>query len=90
MPKFAEQQSKLVGAYLAGEYALPPADQIDDIIQADNEFHTGHFYNSPRHTIQVDFHAYCADLKKELKRGAARADKQGNVIPVEARAEATV
>ena len=87
---FAEQQSKLVGAYLAGEYALPPADQIDDIIQADNEFHTGHFYNSPRHTIQVDFHAYCADLKKELKRGAARADKQGNVIPVEARAEATV
>jgi NADH dehydrogenase FAD-containing subunit len=83
---FAEQQSKLVANYLTGTYALPDPETTRKTIQADDEFHTGHFYNSPRHTIQVDFHAYCADLQKELKRGASRARSTGNAIPVPARA----
>ena len=83
---FAEQQSKLVGAYLAGEYALPEPAELEATMKKDDEFHTGHFYNSPRHTIQVDFNAYCADLKKEIQKGTLRASKNGNALPVRPRA----
>lgn len=86
---FAEQQSKLVSGYLTGTYALPDHETLTKTLKADDEFHTGHFYNSPRHTIQVDFHAYCDDLQKEIKRGAQRAKQSGNRRPVEARAQAT-
>lgn len=70
---FAEQQSKLVAAAIAGRYALPDADEMEKTIEADEKIHTGHFYESPRHTMQVDFNAYCADLVKEITRGEKRA-----------------
>lgn len=70
---FAEQQSKLVGAALTGAYAFPPADEMDRITKADEAAHLGHFYDSPRHRMQVDFNAYCKDLLKEIERGAKRA-----------------
>jgi hypothetical protein len=71
---FAEQQSKLVAAALNGEYAFPDAAEMDRITMADEKEHLGHFYDSPRHRMQVDFGVYVADLLKELKRGAKRAD----------------
>ena len=40
---------------------------------ADEQEHLGHFYDSPRHRMQVDFGVYVADLLKELKRGTKRA-----------------
>lgn len=83
---FAEQQSKLVAAYLSGRYAMPDEKSVTRIIESDTAFHSGHFYNSPRHTIQVDFNAYVADLLKEIKRGEKRAKKNGYELPVEARA----
>ncbi|WP_340694134.1 NAD(P)-binding domain-containing protein [Hyphomonas sp.] len=70
---FAEQQSKLVAAALNGEYAFPDAAEMDRITMADEQDHLGHFYDSPRHRMQVDFGVYVADLLKELKRGAKRA-----------------
>ena len=70
---FAEQQSKLVAAALNGEYAFPDAAEMDRITMADEQEHLGHFYDSPRHRMQVDFGVYVADLLKELKRGAKRA-----------------
>ena len=70
---FAEQQSKLVAAALNGEYAFPDAAEMDRITMADEKEHLGHFYDSPRHRMQVDFGVYVADLLKELKRGAKRA-----------------
>lgn len=70
---FAEQQSKLVAAVLTGKYAFPPADEMDRITKADEEQHLGHFYDSPRHRMQVDFNVYCKDLLKEIERGAKRA-----------------
>jgi hypothetical protein len=70
---FAEQQSKLIAAYLAGTYTPPPADEMNQIIAADEAYHTGHYYAARRHTIQLDFDAYVRDLKKELARGTGRA-----------------
>ncbi len=70
---FAEQQSKLVAAAIKGEYALPSSDEMQRVIVEDEKIHSGHFYDSPRHTMQVDFNAYCADLLKEIARGARRA-----------------
>jgi cation diffusion facilitator CzcD-associated flavoprotein CzcO len=70
---FAEQQSKLVAAALTGAYTFPPADEMRRVTKADEEAHLGHFYDSPRHRMQVDFNAYCKDLLKEIERGARRA-----------------
>lgn len=70
---FAEQQSKLVAAALSGRYALPDAAEMERITKADEETHLGHFYDSPRHRMQVDFGVYVADLLKEITRGEKRA-----------------
>lgn len=72
---FAEQQSKLVVAYLLGGYAPPGAAEMADTIVRDEELHKGHYYDSPRHTIQIDFGIYVRDLRREIVRGAARARK---------------
>ncbi len=70
---FAEQQSKLAAALVAGEYSLPPSADMEKAILADEKRHLGHFYDSPRHTMQVDFAAYVGDLDKEIVRGRKRA-----------------
>jgi cation diffusion facilitator CzcD-associated flavoprotein CzcO len=69
---FAEQQSKLLAAWLAGDYALPDPAAMRQAIAEDEARHAGHYYASQRHTIQVDFDVYVADLKKEISRGAQR------------------
>lgn len=69
---FAEQQSKLIAAHLAGDYATPPPAEMHRIIAADEAYHTGQYYAARRHTIQLDFDAYVRDLKKELARGTRR------------------
>ncbi|MBI1188939.1 MAG: NAD(P)-binding protein [Alphaproteobacteria bacterium] len=70
---FAEQQSKLVAAALLGAYRFPDATEMDQTIVADEAAYLGHFYDSPRHRMQVDFNAYVADLLKEIERGGRRA-----------------
>ena len=70
---FAEQQSKLAAAYLTGAYAPPPPDEMRRITAQDEAAELGDYYESTRHTIQVDFVRYVADLKREIARGARRA-----------------
>ena len=70
---FAEQQSKLVVAALTGRYVFPDRREMDEIIAGDEKAQNGHFYESARHSMQVDFNKYVADLKKEIKRGEKRA-----------------
>ena len=69
---FAEQQSKLLAAYLAGDYALPDAETMRRTIASDEALHRGHYYASQRHTIQVDFDVYKRDVERELAAGARR------------------
>jgi hypothetical protein len=70
---FAEQQSKLVAAALQGRYRFPDHAEMARVIAADEQEYLGHFYDSPRHRMQVDFNSYVADLHKEIERGARRA-----------------
>ncbi len=70
---FAEQQSKLAAAAISGDYAFPNHAQMEQIINADEKTHMGHFYETARHTMQVDFNTYVKDLMKEIERGKKRA-----------------
>jgi hypothetical protein len=69
----AEQQSKLLARLLDGSYALPPVEDQERIMRADEAFHLEQYYAAPRHTIQIDFGRYCVDLMKEIEAGEARA-----------------
>lgn len=82
---FAEQQSKLVAAYLTGQYLPPPPAEMERVIQADEDYYTGQYYAARRHTIQLDFDHYVRALKKELAQGAKRAKAAGNAPPLAAR-----
>ena len=86
---FAEQQSKLVGAFLAGTYAPPPEAEMHRIIAAEEDYYTGGYYAARRHTIQLDFDHYVRALRKELAKGAKRAAAAGNALPVPARVSET-
>ena len=86
---FAEQQAKLAAAYLTGRYRPPSPGEMRTITAKDEERHLGQYYASKRHTIQVDFGVYVADLMKEIGRGAKRAAAAGNTLPVPARADMT-
>jgi len=86
---FAEQQSKLAAAYLTGHYLPPSPAEQRAVLARDEEIHLGQYYKAKRHTIQVDFNLYCADLVKEIARGEKRAKAAGNPLPVPARAALT-
>ena len=68
----AEQQSKFVAAAISGGYHFPDVREMERIIIADDKFHGGGYYDSPRHTMQIDFDKYVKDLKKEISRGQKR------------------
>ena len=70
---FAEQQSKLVAAAIEGSYDFPTAAEMNHVTVEDEKEHLGHFYDSPRHRMQVDFNVYVADLHKEIAAGTERA-----------------
>ena len=65
----AEQQSKFVVAVLQGDVELPSDAEMERRILQDEKRYLGHYYNSERHTIQIDFNHYVADLRRDL--GAA-------------------
>ena len=71
---FVECQSRLLAAYAAGRYALPPVDEMERVIDADQQVHAGHCTNRPRHTQQVDYFYYEHDIRtKEIPAGVRRA-----------------
>jgi len=87
---FAEQQAKLAAAYLAGRYRPPSTSEMTQVTAADEQTHLGQYYKAKRHTIQVDFNLYVADLMKEIAAGERRAKAAGNALPVPARAATSV
>ncbi|WP_028478208.1 NAD(P)/FAD-dependent oxidoreductase [Nocardia sp. CNY236] len=83
---FAEQQSKLVAAYLTGRYRLPSIEQMHAAIRSVESAMARQFYDSPRHTIEVEFDPYVRDIRRELARGAKRAAAVGYSLPISPRA----
>lgn len=74
---FAEQQAKWVSSVLAGECALPSPADMEEVIRRDEARDIGKYYKSRRHTQQVNFDLYCADLKREIEAGRKRAHRSG-------------
>ena len=75
---FVESQARLLAAYAAGRYRLPPLDEMERVIVADQQKYTGHVLDRPRHTQQVDYFIYEHDLRaREIPAGRKRAEQHG-------------
>jgi cation diffusion facilitator CzcD-associated flavoprotein CzcO len=69
----AAAQSEWVCDYLSGRYALPDPVALRADIEHERKVMFKRYVASKRHTMQVDFDDYLADLAKERRRGAERA-----------------
>lgn len=75
---FVECQARLVGAYAAGRYRLPPIGEMHAVIDAEHRKYTGHMLDRPRHTQQLDYFLYEHDMRtREIPQGAQRARELG-------------
>ncbi|HEX5622622.1 MAG TPA: NAD(P)-binding domain-containing protein [Solirubrobacteraceae bacterium] len=82
----AAVQSEWVCDYLSGRYALPDPAALRADIEHERERMFKRYVASKRHTMQVDYDDYLADLVKERRRGAERAQARGHALPVRPRA----
>lgn len=69
----AEAQAAWVGDLVDGRCTLPDRATMERAIEADLAGMRRRYVTSPRHTIQVDFHAYRATVRRERRRGRKRA-----------------
>jgi cation diffusion facilitator CzcD-associated flavoprotein CzcO len=69
----AESQSEWVADLLSGQAALPSAAEMRKEISAEERRMRKRYVASKRHTIQVDFHPYLRQLRRERKRSTQRA-----------------
>jgi len=84
----AEAQGRWLATYLEGGYHLPPARAMAADVRRENERMGKRYVASKRHTIQVDFDRYLYDLRREIRRGAERAQAAGSALPVPGRVPA--
>lgn len=73
----AERQARWIAAFLMGEYALPPQEEMEKVIVSDEQAAMGRYYKSRRHTMQISFDKYCIDIGMERERGRVRAAQAG-------------
>jgi cation diffusion facilitator CzcD-associated flavoprotein CzcO len=69
----AAAQSEWVCDHLTGRYVLPAPEAMEADIDRERARMFRRYVASPRHTMQVDFDDYLADLAAERRRGAERA-----------------
>ena len=71
---FSELQSKLAARWLSGDWAPPPLAEMEREIVRDEAFHTGHFTDKPRHTMQLEWYGFEHELNtRSIPRGQQRA-----------------
>lgn len=80
----AEAQGKWLAKYLRGEYALPDAREMNEIIEEERRVMFARYVPAKRHKMQVDFDDYLHDLAREIKRGETRAKRKTAQRPREA------
>ena len=83
----AERQACIAGDYLLGQYHLPSLQDMERAIASEQEAMQRRYVPSKRHTMQVDFDAFMAQLQRERKAGSARAVAAGHRLPVTPRAK---
>ena len=66
----AEAQSEWIADLLTGGAALPDAAEMRKEIAAYERWMDKRFVSSKRHTIEVDFHPYLREIRRERKRVA--------------------
>lgn len=68
----AEAQSEWVADLIAGRAQLPPATEMRKQISEEEAKQAKRFVASKRHTVEVDFHPYLREIRRERKRAAER------------------
>ena len=68
----AEAQAEWVADLVSGEGVLPSYDEMRRQIRIYDERLTKRYVASKRHTIQVDFHAYLAEITRERRASRTR------------------
>jgi dimethylaniline monooxygenase (N-oxide forming) len=81
-----EAQAKLVAAHLSGAHALPAPSRMRRLTERERRRARRRYVPSPRHTMEVDFSAYMAGIRSELRAGERRARRRGYRPPLEPRA----
>ena len=66
----AEAQSEWVADLLSGRATLPPAGEMKREIAKEERRQAKRFVASKRHTVEVDFHPYLREIRRERKRAA--------------------
>ncbi|HEX5984434.1 MAG TPA: NAD(P)-binding domain-containing protein [Solirubrobacterales bacterium] len=69
----AEAQCEWVADLLAGRATLPPAGEMKREISREERKQAKRFVASKRHTVEVDFHPYLREIRRERKRAAQPA-----------------
>jgi hypothetical protein len=69
----AEAQSEWIADLLEGRTALPSAEEMRGEIADHEQRMKKRFVASKRHTIEVDFHPYLREIRRERKRVAQPA-----------------
>jgi hypothetical protein len=73
MMPIAEAQSEWVADLLAGRGALPSVGEMREEVAVAEGKMRKRYVASKRHTIQVDFHPYLREIRRERKLAAQRA-----------------
>jgi cation diffusion facilitator CzcD-associated flavoprotein CzcO len=68
----AEAQAGWVADHLAGDYRLPSRNLMLAQIRDERRQRERQFLASPRHTMEIDFHAYLRGLRRERRRQPTR------------------
>ena len=69
----SEAQSEWVADLLQGRTSLPAQPQMREEIETHEKAMKKRFVASKRHTIEVDFHPYLREIRRERKRATATA-----------------
>lgn len=69
----AEAQAEWIADLVDGRAALPAAAQMREEIAAYERWMDRRFVSSKRHTIEVDFHPYLREIRRERKRSSQAA-----------------
>jgi dimethylaniline monooxygenase (N-oxide forming) len=69
----AEAQCEWIADLLGGRLTLPPAGEMKREIAQEERKMGKRFVTSKRHTVEVDFHPYLREIRRERKRAAQPA-----------------
>ena len=69
----AEAQAEWIADLLNGRVALPPVGEMKREIAREEKKMRKRFVASKRHTVEVDFHPYLREIRRERKRAAQPA-----------------